>query len=448
MPYPGPSALSVAVVVGASAYLVSLAWAMSNTSFDVWGGILIAPILIALTLPLALAAARAEQRPATVRLIMIAVILKLVGAVVRYYVTFSVYGAADATLYHSNGRRLADLFRQGDFVVDLGKKVAGTGFIEIVTGAVYTVTGASKLAGFFVFAWFGFLGLYFFYRAFCIAFPDGDVRRYGLLVFFLPSLLFWPSSIGKESWMMLTLGLMSYGVARILARKHFGMVALILGAAGSAMVRPHVTLLVMVALFAAVLLRPSSKRSLLGPVAKFAMLGILALGVVGVASQMQSFFGVSVLDSGGGQQVLDRASQQSDEGGSAFEATRPSSPVSAVQAAVAVIFRPWPYEAHNLQALLGSLEGVFLLGLTLMSLSRLASVPRAMLKRPYIAYALLYSLFFAYAFSSIGNFGILSRQRVQLYPLLVVVLCVPAGFGRKPAVDEAQDMTVVDAPTR
>jgi hypothetical protein len=54
-----------------------------------------------------------------------------------------------------------------------------------------------------------------------------------------------------------------------------------------------------------------------------------------------------------------------------------------------------------------------------------------MLRRPYVAYALLFSLFFAYAFSAIGNFGILSRQRVQLYPLLVVVLCVPVGFGRE-----------------
>ena len=34
--------------------------------------------------------------------------------------------------------------------------------------------------------------------------PTGDHRRYALLVFFMPSLLFWPSSIGKESWMLFT----------------------------------------------------------------------------------------------------------------------------------------------------------------------------------------------------------------------------------------------------
>ncbi len=220
---------------------------------------------------------------------------------------------------------------------------------------------------------------------------------------------------------------------------HFGMIPLLLGGFGTAMVRPHVTLLAVAALFAAYLLRPSSKASVLGPVAKLAMLGIFAIGLVAIASQMQSFFGVSVTDQGGAEQVLNRANQQSDQGGSSFTAARPTSPVGAAEAAIAVIFRPWPYEAHNAQALLASLEGVFLLGLTLTSLPRLASVPRAMLKRPYVAFALLFSLAFAYAFSSIGNFGILSRQRVQLYPLLVVLLCVPAGFGRNQPPDEESE---------
>jgi hypothetical protein len=93
------------------------------------------------------------------------------------------------------------------------------------------------------------------------------------------------------------------------------------------------------------------------------------------------------------------------------------------------VFRPWPYEATNLQSLFASLEGLFLLGLILMSLRRFAALPRAMIRRPYVTYALVYCLVFLYAFSSIGNFGILSRQRVQLYPFLAVLLCVPVQYG-------------------
>ena len=95
LPSPGPSVRSVALVVIAACYLVVLAWSMSHLSFDVWGGILVAPILLALTFPLALSAGRADGTSATVRLVMVAVTLKLIGSIVRYYITFSVYSAAD-----------------------------------------------------------------------------------------------------------------------------------------------------------------------------------------------------------------------------------------------------------------------------------------------------------------------------------------------------------------
>ena len=51
--------------------------------------------------------------------------------------------------------------------------------------------------------------------------------------------------------------------------------------------------------------------------------------------------------------------------------------------------------------------------------------PLELLRRPYVAFALVYTFAFIYAFSSLGNFGILARQRSQLLPVLFVVLCIP-----------------------
>ena len=42
------------------------------------------------------------------------------------------------------------------------------------------------------------------------------------------------------------------------------------------------------------------------------------------------------------------------------------------------------------------------------------------LRHPYVAFAMLYTFIFIYAFSTFGNFGIITRQRVQLYPLVLV----------------------------
>jgi hypothetical protein len=432
----GPSSVAVIGVGAASAYLLVLAWSMGHTSFDVWGGLVVAPVLLVCTVPLALSASRADGDLFTLRIVMAAGFFKLVGALIRYYVIFSLYGSGDANGYHIAGAHLAPLFRQGNFAVDIGTRVVGTGFIEILTGVVYTFTGATKLGGFFVFAWLGFVGLFFFYRAFRIAFPEGDRRRYALLVFFMPSLLFWPSSIGKESWMMFALGLLSYGAARLLAGKPWGILTFALGLLGTTMVRPHVSLIAIVSVFGAYLLRRSPRPSLLGPIAKVIMLGVLAVGTLVVLSQTEEFFGVKTIDAQTTDALLTKTTGQTSQGGSEVAVVRSSSPSGIATAIVAVIFRPWPYEAGNVQALFASLEGMLLLGLVLVSLRRLAAVPRAMFRRPYVAFALVYSLLFSYAFSAIGNFGILARERVQLYPLLLVLLCVPVGFGSTREVEQ------------
>src|SRR5258705_3183465 len=141
---------------------------------------------------------------------------------------FGLYGgSADASHYHQAGALLAPLFRRGIYS-DLGK-ISGTRFIEILTGQVYALTGPTRLGGFMVFAWFSFLGCYLFYRAFRTAFPDGDGRRYALLVFFFPTLLFWPSSIGKEAFMILGLGAAALGTAQLLVGRFRGLVWLALG---------------------------------------------------------------------------------------------------------------------------------------------------------------------------------------------------------------------------
>jgi hypothetical protein len=86
--------------------------------------------------------------------------------------------------------------------------------------------------------------------------------------------------------------------------------------------------------------------------------------------------------------------------------------------------RPLPFEADNLQAFVASLEGVFLLVLFLRRWRRLGNlVPRR--RAPYLAFVTTYSLLFTFAFSNVSNFGILARQRTQLFPLLLVVLAVP-----------------------
>lgn len=438
---PWPSVVAGALV---TAYVTVFVLAMVRTSYDTWGALLVLPALMAIGTPILARVAAGNPERDIFKLLMLAMALKLLCAFPRYLMAFVLYGgAADAKMYHQKGSQLALFLGSADLSAglhyDLGMKVAGTGFVIIVTGVIYTITGPSLVGGFLVFSWLGFWGLLLFWRALQIAFPEADTRRYAKLVFFLPSLLFWPSSIGKDAWMMFCLGLTTYGVARLLDRRFGAFVCIAVGSLGTAMVRPHVTVLVGAGLTVAYVLRKRPKQvSALGPLRMVVTVVVLGAMVMLMLQQVNTFFGTS----GGGDsvnQVLAETSRRTSQGNSvinqpAAEDAAPAfslNPAGLPVAVVSVLFRPFPFEASNLQSLFQSVECFALLVMFVRSWPRLRQLPRLSVQRSYIAFTLVYSLLFCWAFSTINNLGILSRERVQVLPLVLVLLAVPRPEGSR-----------------
>ncbi len=432
------SALSFVFIGAIVALLGGLAIAMQVSTYDFWGGLLVAPIVLVLTLPLASRAARKENDPTTGQVILVALLVKLaIGTPLRFYQTFYLYKTADATGYMNEGALLIEQFRRLDFG-NLGGLV-GTRFIEIVTGLVLAVIDITRFGAFIVFSWMGFLGLYCFYQAFRIAFPEGDHRRYRLLLFFWPSLLFWPSSVGKDAWMLLVLGLCALGVAQLLVGRVRGGIWLGMGIWGCVMVRPHLALLIVAGFLPALVLRRNRgahSRFFARPAGTAVlMLGMLVVGAV-LFAQAQSFFKLDNLDLESAQQLLESTSQQTSEGGSQYAPIDPSSPVGYIEAAVTVMFRPFPFEIGGAGAIAG-IEGVLLLGLVVSSWRRLLRVPKLILQNAFVAFAVAYCFAFIYAFAAISNFGILARERAQFFPILFVLLAIPKpGSSRTDDEDE------------
>jgi hypothetical protein len=428
------------VVLGLlGSYIALLAWAWQNTSYDIWGAIVIAPLLVAITVPIVRRVAAAEGDPTMARLLIGALVLKLAMSLVRYAVAFEVYGgSADAAVYHRWGKNLSALFRTGDLHT-LGQPLSGTGFMRVLTGVVYTVSGPTKLGGFVIFSWFGYWGLYFFYRAFRLAVPDGDHRRYARLVLLLPSMLFWPSSIGKEAWMSLGVGMAAYGTAKLLAGRRGAVPLLALGLTLASIVRPHIGLIFFVGLVVVYMLRRARRRRVLGAIPK--LLGLLLLAGAGLilVSRTEDLVKVDdITTTSGTDAAFASVQERSDSGGSTFETTSPTSPAGFAYAALTVLYRPFPQEAGNIQALMASAEGMAMLGLSIISLPRVLSVLRSARDRPYPLLALVYVLIFCWAFASVGNFGILTRQRVQVLPFLLVLLALPNALVRAPRPVDAR----------
>jgi hypothetical protein len=348
---------------------------------------------------------------------------------VRVLVAVYVYeGSADAMVYHDYGTAIATKFRAGEFDPGL-ESLSDTNFIRFFTGVLYTVTGPSIHAGFLLYAWLAFWGMFYLYRAFTIAIPDGNKLSYARLLFFLPSMLYWPSSIGKEAWMLFALGLAAFGTARLLTGRAWR--GLLVAGAGlylATLVRPHVAGMAGLGLVVAYLLaRPPRRLGAVGPVVKLVALVALVAVAVLLLGKTQSY----LLDKGidpaeGVNSVLAESARRTGQGGSSFAAQSVvTSPVKLPLAMVTILFRPFLFEAHNAQVAVTALESFLLLCLTI---SRRRSVWQAIRhprRRPYVAFVSVYLTVFVVAFSTISNFGILARERTQLLPFFMVLLAIP-----------------------
>jgi hypothetical protein len=409
----------------------------------------LAPVLVAASWPAFVRQARRERDNSLVRLLLLALCLKLFGSLVRYWVAVAIYDSnADAFEYHRVGVDLAMRFRAGNFDTGLAS-LSGTDFISFFTGIVYTITGPSIFAGFLLYSWLAFGGMFYLYRAFTIAIPEGRRRSYARLLFFMPSMLYWPSSIGKEAFMLCTLGLAAFGTARLLTGRPWRGIAL----AGVAMwlgaiVRAHVSGMVVIGLVVAYLFaRPPRRLGALGPAIKLVALAALVVVAVGLLGRTQEYLLQKGIDPQDGvTSVLAETGRRTNQGGSNFEA--PSTGASLARlpfAAVTILFRPFPFEVHNAQAAITALESTLLLCLTLARRRAIWHAIRRLRRWPYVAFILVYSGLFVVAFSSIANFGILARERIQLLPFFLVLLCVPASRARPATTPPATTGGRVDA---
>lgn len=416
-----------APVVGALAFLTVGIVLLTEVDYQLSGAVLVCPILVLVSLPLIDRAKKREPDPWIRRLFMIALVAMLLAALARYWFSYEYSdGRVDAAKYSRAAQDIAEQFRSGVVLPALAIDLVGSGFIILLTGTMYAVIGPSVLGASLIWSWLGFWGLYFCYQAFRIGLPTGDHRRYAVLIFFLPSLLFWTAAVGKEAWMMFSIGLTLWGAARLLSHQRGAATFLIAGMATTALVRPHIAILVYGALFIALLLRRSLATDRLGPVVKLAL--VLLLVPIGflLVDQAGSFLGVETFTPNTvGELLDDQAQQTSDIGNSTFAAVRATDPSNALVAAVTVLFRPFPWEATNLQFLMSALEGMVLAGLTAMSAWRIGQAPSLLRDRPYVVLALIYIAAFVIAFSSLGNFGLLVRERIMVLPLLFVLLALP-----------------------
>src|SRR5215831_3574156 len=229
--------------------------------------LLVAGILLGLGLVIVRRVSEAEGGdPWLRRALTVCLILHLVAAPLQIWMVNHLYGGiADYNRYDSQGATLAMGFRHFDFSIPPGVVggIVSNGAVSIVAGVVFAIVGTSQASAFLVMSFLSFIGIVFFYRAFLVTFSGKGHRRYGYLIFFLPTLILWTSDVSKEAMMTFCLGIAAYGCARILAgQATFGSWLLIIaGAAGGSFIRPNEMVLEIGGFTVAMFFRPLSSNT-------------------------------------------------------------------------------------------------------------------------------------------------------------------------------------------
>jgi hypothetical protein len=88
--------------------------------------------------------------------------------------------------------------------------------------------------------------------------------------------------------------------------------------------------------------------------------------------------------------------------------------------------------------LLAAIEGTALLVFCLIRYRWGWAAVRSLRRQPYVVFCLVYTILFIAGFSSFANFGLLARERVQLYPLFLVLFSIPPAIVGRPAGDRGR----------
>lgn len=362
---------------------------------------------------------------------------KILASWARWWVLVDYYnGSGDAVVYHARGITYNDMWRS----FEIPPFNIGTDAMEAVSGLVYIFYDPNFLGGFFTFATLAFFGQLFLYSAFRTTVVPRRLKLYALAIFFVPNVVYWPASPGKESVMMFGLGMAAYGVSKLLAEASVRFLPLIgLGLVISGIIRPHVTAMQIAAATLALLLAKKGAGVARFPAKRLFLLGLVGGAMAVTISVAAANFGISLEDptaiEGQVDDLFASVEDTTDTGGSSVEGGFISSPAEFPEVAIRVLFRPLPNEAHNGPALAASLEGTLLMAILIWRLPWMLRRGFRIRRDPYMLFCLLFTVGFIIAFSSFLNLGLMARERSMVMPY-VLAMVVALGFGPP---DDAED---------
>lgn len=381
-------------------------------------------------------------------MLLVAFLCKLAASAATVAVFVLHYGVNDNVTYHRVGMEHAiEIWREPGLIwSELARALwypAATSSTErmfAISAVLLTPLGGSFLGGSAVCGAIGFAGQYLFYRVFTANYPHMHLRvwwQIGLLL--LPSLVFWSAGLFKETFGLLGLGAVVWGLDRLSRRNVFaGTPILFAGAYVLLLFRPQVLIALLPAIGSwgfVLAMQQITRLPLRVGLALVTVLVVpLSVLALGVLEPRYSLAGLreSIAFEISQAQSAPRASAGSNLSAPLIEEVNPRSLVLAwPRAIMTALYRPFPWEAPGILGAIASVENTVLALITARALwvfARHARLwPTLLLDRWFVSNSILVAMMALVVAISQINLGTISRYRAPLLPFLVAsVLIVEA----------------------
>lgn len=312
------------------------------------------------------------------------------------YFIFSLYSVSDAKGYYRAS------ITEHTFSIK-----PGTSFLNFLTSVFTQGIDSNYLNTALIFNIAGSVGLVLLY----LSIKDylKSLPWYYALIVFIPSMSFWSASLSKDSISFFAVCLFLYAIATNRRPSILIPVAFL----SMFMVRPHIAAMFLASYIVYFILK--AKVHLLF---KLLTVPFIMFGLILSVRFVESYIGLDESSAQGYTDYINERETKSEVGGSAVDISSMSYPMKIFT----YIFRPLPFEAHNLISLINSFENMILLLFTVYILFK-----SKLNLKPFFQDKNLWLFTYIFLTSSVlalttANLGIATRQKWMFMPVFIYLL--------------------------
>jgi hypothetical protein len=347
------------------------------------------------------------------------IVMRILGTLLYIYYAFNLSdGSVDAFIYDNYAQQFAEYFIRGDLSPFTNKELYRggelfyTNFVAYPAAFFLIITSNSTFGIYLLFSVVCFIGLVFLLKAFVLNYRFLNRHRVAQLILLFPALWFWTSTIGKDAFIFLGVGVICLGIHN----NKNNYIQIIIGLMIIYAFRPPVAFMCVIALsFLFVLNTSDSPFWRVTKISLGLIVFLLLLNYLSAEWGVEDLSNESIMEFQKGTLHYNNfgaASLEEKKGGFA----------SIPRGALDVLARPFLWESRNILSFASAIEINFVLLLLIIKRKSVILFFKNGLRHRLSTFVLA---FLGVYVLSVGlfenNIGLIARHRAILFPFLFLI---------------------------